>query len=149
MLATAVRHRRGPSRDSVLRYDSCLLDESTLAGANWLFCENRNHPAGEVYVTGTFDNWGKSTKLEQEGDAFVARVELPIEKTLYKVYQILYFLCLLPWKISVIADVSVTLPWCFLGMRCASYHLIFSCKDYFRSSVRQRTPAAEMSILLR
>lgn len=47
--------------------------------------KNRSHPAGEVYVTGTFDNWEKSTKLEKEGDAFVARVELPIEKTLYKV----------------------------------------------------------------
>lgn len=58
---------------------------SGLTGANWLLSENRNHPAGEVYVTGTFDNWEKSTKLEQEGDAFVAKVELPIEKTLYKV----------------------------------------------------------------
>ncbi|KAI5841419.1 hypothetical protein DFP73DRAFT_555684 [Morchella snyderi] len=42
------------------------------------------YPAGEVYVTGTFDNWGKSTKLEKEGEAFVAKVELPVEKTLYK-----------------------------------------------------------------
>ncbi|KAG0641457.1 hypothetical protein HOY80DRAFT_883151 [Tuber brumale] len=41
-------------------------------------------PAGEVYVTGSFDDWGKSTKLTKEGDAFVATVSLPSEKILYK-----------------------------------------------------------------
>ncbi|KAI5839927.1 immunoglobulin E-set, partial [Morchella snyderi] len=46
-----------------------------------------NDPTGEVqevYVTGTFDAWGKSTPLTREGDAFVARVELPLEKHQYK-----------------------------------------------------------------
>lgn len=46
-----------------------------------------NDPSGEVqevYVTGTFDAWGKSTQLFKEEDAFVARVELPVEKTQYK-----------------------------------------------------------------
>ncbi|PUU83949.1 hypothetical protein B9Z19DRAFT_1098358 [Tuber borchii] len=41
-------------------------------------------PAGEVYVTGSFDDWGKSTKLNKEGDAFIATVSLPSEKILYK-----------------------------------------------------------------
>lgn len=46
---------------------------------------NRAQPAGEVYVTGSFDDWGKSTKLNKEGDAFIATVSLPSEKILYKV----------------------------------------------------------------
>lgn len=47
--------------------------------------KNRAQPAGEVYVTGSFDNWGKSTKLNKQGDAFIATVSLPSEKILYKV----------------------------------------------------------------
>jgi hypothetical protein len=43
-----------------------------------------NYPAREVYVTGTFDGWGQSTKLEKDGDAFIAKVKLPVAKTLYK-----------------------------------------------------------------
>lgn len=42
------------------------------------------HPASEVYVTGTFDNWSKSTKLDQEGLVFSKRVEVPVEKIYYK-----------------------------------------------------------------
>uniref|UniRef100_A0A8H7KAJ0 AMP-activated protein kinase glycogen-binding domain-containing protein n=1 Tax=Bionectria ochroleuca TaxID=29856 RepID=A0A8H7KAJ0_BIOOC len=34
------------------------------------------HPAEEVYVTGTFDNWTKSVKLEKDGDVFQKTVEL-------------------------------------------------------------------------
>jgi len=34
------------------------------------------HPAEEVYVTGTFDNWTKSVKLEKEGSLFQKTVEL-------------------------------------------------------------------------
>lgn len=37
----------------------------------------RSHPASEVYVTGTFDNWSKSAKLENENGVFKKRVELP------------------------------------------------------------------------
>ncbi|KAL7274831.1 Cruciform DNA binding protein [Rhizina undulata] len=43
-----------------------------------------SRPATEVYVTGTFDDWSKKTKLEKEGEKFVAKVELPVEKTFYK-----------------------------------------------------------------
>ncbi|PSR98982.1 hypothetical protein BD289DRAFT_335760, partial [Coniella lustricola] len=44
------------------------------------------HPADEVYVTGTFDNWSKSEKMEKIGDVFEKAVELPdtSEKIYYK-----------------------------------------------------------------
>ncbi|KAF0635044.1 hypothetical protein FPSE5266_12296 [Fusarium pseudograminearum] len=44
------------------------------------------HPAEEVYVTGTFDNWTKSVRLEKEGDVFSKTVELkePEGKIYYK-----------------------------------------------------------------
>ncbi|CEI66772.1 unnamed protein product [Fusarium venenatum] len=44
------------------------------------------HPAEEVYVTGTFDNWTKSVKLEKEGDVFSKTVDLkePEGKIYYK-----------------------------------------------------------------
>ncbi|KAJ2903565.1 hypothetical protein MKZ38_009690 [Zalerion maritima] len=43
-------------------------------------------PAEEVYVTGSFDNWEKSTQLEKVGDSFEKTVELPeaSEKIIYK-----------------------------------------------------------------
>ncbi|KAJ4212133.1 Cruciform DNA binding protein [Fusarium solani] len=34
------------------------------------------HPADEVYVTGTFDDWTKSVKLEKTGDVFSKTVDL-------------------------------------------------------------------------
>ena len=48
---------------------------------------DRDHPASEVYVTGTFDDWAKSVKLEKKGDFFEKLVELPqaAEKIYYKV----------------------------------------------------------------
>lgn len=48
---------------------------------------NRDHPAEEVYVTGTFDDWGKTVKLEKDGTGFSKTVEtLPLhEKVYYKV----------------------------------------------------------------
>ncbi|EMF14141.1 carbohydrate-binding module family 48 protein [Sphaerulina musiva SO2202] len=45
------------------------------------------HPATEVYVTGTFDAWGKTEKLEKKGDIHEKVVTfdtLPTEKILYK-----------------------------------------------------------------
>jgi len=47
----------------------------------------RPHPAEEVFVTGTFDNWGKSVKLDKSGEVFKKTVNLPKtgEKILYKV----------------------------------------------------------------
>lgn len=37
----------------------------------------RNHPASEVFVTGTFDDWSKSAQLEKTADGFAKSVELP------------------------------------------------------------------------
>ncbi|KAM0219546.1 hypothetical protein ACHAQI_000932 [Fusarium lateritium] len=44
------------------------------------------HPAEEVYVTGTFDNWTKSVQLEKKGDVFSKTVDLkePEGKIYYK-----------------------------------------------------------------
>ncbi|OAQ99824.1 hypothetical protein LLEC1_07089 [Akanthomyces lecanii] len=44
------------------------------------------HPAEEVYVTGTFDNWTKSVKLEKRGGIFEKTVslEIPSDKIYYK-----------------------------------------------------------------
>ncbi|KAM3439344.1 hypothetical protein NHJ13734_003788 [Beauveria thailandica] len=44
------------------------------------------HPAEEVYVTGTFDNWTKSVKLDKRGDIFEKTVslEIPADKVYYK-----------------------------------------------------------------
>ncbi|KAK1992297.1 hypothetical protein LX36DRAFT_662564 [Colletotrichum falcatum] len=54
--------------------------------ANLIVC-NRAHPAEEVYVTGTFDNWTKSEKLEKVGNSFEKTVTLPdaSQKIYYKV----------------------------------------------------------------
>lgn len=45
-----------------------------------------DHPADEVYVTGTFDNWEKTEKLIKTGDTFAKDVTLPsaAEKIYYK-----------------------------------------------------------------
>lgn len=47
----------------------------------------REHPAEEVYVTGTFDDWTKSIKLDKDGDIFQKTVDLKntSNKTYYKV----------------------------------------------------------------
>ncbi|KAJ2974350.1 hypothetical protein NQ176_g6105 [Zarea fungicola] len=48
------------------------------------------HPADEVYVTGTFDNWTKSVQLEKKGDIFEKTVdlEIPSDKIYYKVSEL-------------------------------------------------------------
>jgi hypothetical protein len=45
------------------------------------------HPANEVFVTGSFDDWGKTVKLDRNGDVFTKEVQLPSadEKVHYKV----------------------------------------------------------------
>ena len=47
----------------------------------------REHPATEVYVTGTFDDWARSVKLEKKANYFEKLVELSAanEKITYKV----------------------------------------------------------------
>lgn len=58
-----------------------LLTDATPA---W---EIRPHHADEVFVTGTFDDWGKTVRLDRKGDVFEKEVPLPAaeEKLHYKV----------------------------------------------------------------
>jgi hypothetical protein len=44
----------------------------------------RPYDANEVFVTGTFDDWGKTVKLDRVDDGFAKEVSLPIEKVHYK-----------------------------------------------------------------
>ncbi|KIY03054.1 uncharacterized protein Z520_01520 [Fonsecaea multimorphosa CBS 102226] len=42
------------------------------------------HPeANDVHVTGTFDDWGKSVKLDKVGDIWEKEVDLPTDKKIY------------------------------------------------------------------
>lgn len=45
----------------------------------------REHSANEVFVTGDFDDWKQTVKLEKEDNVFKKTVELPKAKTMYKV----------------------------------------------------------------
>jgi hypothetical protein len=60
---------------------------ATLNDQSLTSCVSREHPASEVYVTGTFDNWSKSEQLVKTGDVFEKNVTLPSasEKIYYKV----------------------------------------------------------------
>ena len=53
----------------------------------------REHAATEVYVTGEFDDWGQTVKLEKKGESlFEKLVELPHveDKVLYKVSVMIF-----------------------------------------------------------
>jgi hypothetical protein len=54
---------------------------------------NRDHPATEVYVTGTFDDWKKTEKLEKVGDNFEKKVALPDISTKY-FYKVRRSICI-------------------------------------------------------
>jgi len=58
-------------------------------------CAAREHPSDEVFVTGTFDNWSKSVKLDRDGTAHEKTVDLPKsdEKILYKVRDSVHCNC--------------------------------------------------------
>lgn len=48
----------------------------------------REHPANEVWVTGTFDDWGRTVKLDKRGAIHEKLVELRAsEKIYYKVWS--------------------------------------------------------------
>jgi hypothetical protein len=71
-------------------HKTCLEQQIPLGTIrNWLIREFLNRPreATEVYVTGTFDDWGKTVQLEKKGTGFEKEVHLPaIEgKIQYKV----------------------------------------------------------------
>jgi hypothetical protein len=64
-------------RDSLLRHQLTRLFD-------------REHPeASEVFVTGTFDDWGKTQKLDKQASGFFEKsVALPSkDKVLYKVSE--------------------------------------------------------------
>ena len=53
---------------------------------NQSFLFKWEHPASEVHVTGTFDDWSKSVQLEKKGSSWEKLVNLPkAEKVYYKV----------------------------------------------------------------
>ncbi|KAL9577141.1 MAG: hypothetical protein Q9203_007569, partial [Teloschistes exilis] len=56
--------------------------QEILGSAMGSFVFKWDHPADEVYVTGTFDDWAKSVKLEKEDGVFVKQVELPLGQTI-------------------------------------------------------------------
>lgn len=59
----------------------------------------RPYNANEVFVTGTFDDWGKTVRLDRVGDIFSKRVSLPTDKRIhYKacIYSFLSFLTFVP-----------------------------------------------------
>jgi hypothetical protein len=65
-----------------------LLNSLGSSPANTICAHHREHPeADEVFVTGTFDDWGKTEKLNKLPSGFFEKkVQLPSkEKILYKV----------------------------------------------------------------
>lgn len=63
---------------------ACLAPTQAPSVPNCLHA-HREHSANEVYVTGTFDDWRKTVKLENEDGIFKKTVELPKTHTQYKV----------------------------------------------------------------
>ncbi|KAL8721779.1 MAG: hypothetical protein Q9181_007637 [Wetmoreana brouardii] len=60
-------------------------EPETISSGMGSFVFRWDHPADEVYVTGTFDDWAKSVKLEKEDGGFAKKVELPSgQKVSYK-----------------------------------------------------------------
>jgi hypothetical protein len=71
---------------------------------------DRHHPASEVYVTGTFDEWKKTEKLENVGDHFEKKVTLPdsSSKIYYKVRRIIYHIYFgLSLRPSLLSSLSI------------------------------------------
>lgn len=59
-----------------------------------LASSSRPYSANEVFVTGTFDDWGKTVKLDRVGDIFTKEVSVPTGKRIhYKagIYSFLSF----------------------------------------------------------
>jgi hypothetical protein len=73
-----------------------------LLNSSWYNAETvtcRPHKASEVFVTGTFDDWGKTVKMDRVGDIFVKEVTIsPVQKIHYKVwaYNFIFSHLLLP-----------------------------------------------------
>lgn len=74
------------------------------------------YPGTEVYVTGTFDNWAQSVKLDLTDNGFSKKVELPDnEKIHYKVCDSLRFsafrrFCIFPFLRFVALPNDISSP---------------------------------------
>lgn len=66
----------------------------------------RTHPASEVYVTGTFDDWSKSEKLTKTGDVFAKEVTLSDASTADKIYYKVRERSCLGWDVIVVGKLS-------------------------------------------
>ena len=103
---------RGVERDMgsyTFRWYVCffILDRYLLRWQFW----NREHQANEVFVTGTFDDWSRSVKLEKEDGVFMKTVELPKTKVQYKVRTSSDTACL----VELLAN-SISPPTCFVQL---------------------------------
>lgn len=80
---------------------------------------SRPHAGEQVYVTGTFDDWTKSIKLDKVGDVFEKEVTFPDkgEKIYYKVRSPFFFFFFSPQLRSY----KPTLPSSFSVPRLASF----------------------------
>lgn len=65
----------------------------------------RPYDANEVFVTGTFDDWGKTVKLDRVDGIFVKEVSLPADQ------KVQYKVCLRPRFFSAL---SISFPLLFL-----------------------------------
>ncbi|KAI9822102.1 MAG: hypothetical protein M1826_000562 [Phylliscum demangeonii] len=71
----ARREKVQAERDTTEGFSLLRSERQTGVMASFVF--RWPHPATEVFVTGTFDDWAKSVRLEKRGDAFEQRVHLP------------------------------------------------------------------------
>ncbi|KAL8713987.1 MAG: hypothetical protein Q9220_002133 [cf. Caloplaca sp. 1 TL-2023] len=61
------------------------VEEEAFVSGMGSFVFKWTHTANEVYVTGTFDDWAKSVRLDKHGGSFEKKVELPLgQKIVYK-----------------------------------------------------------------
>lgn len=85
-------YRTPPSAARQLQLARAASSNHHLQRATDCFCvRRREHPAEEVFVTGSFDDWGKTVKLEKNSSGvFEKTVELPKsdENVYYKVRRI-------------------------------------------------------------
>ncbi|KAI1353499.1 hypothetical protein F5Y01DRAFT_312694 [Xylaria sp. FL0043] len=82
---------------------------------------SRDHPANEVYVTGTFDDWKKTEKLEKTGDGFEKKVALPdsSSKIYYKVRRFTYRL-----YVAIAQNLSISFLYAFAPSTSAMFTAI-------------------------
>jgi hypothetical protein len=78
---------RYPSADmGKYTFSWCVIQSASAASsAPHPLTVHREHAANEVLVTGTFDDWQKTVRLENHDGVFKKSVELPKTHTQYKV----------------------------------------------------------------